>query len=220
MPIVAVILEDNDAGHEIFNLKHIFHCIIKVEPRKKPTGPPKCRRCLQTGHTKNYCMLAPLCVKCFEPHLTSECTLPANSSPKCIRCKKNHPLNSPSCKAISSADLSHINNNIIKSKTFTTSPPQSPLPVHSPFPSRPSSSAQQYNIRNSTPLTYAQATAAPPPSYPPNNSNNSNAPFFSADNLTHILNTIINQIISSLLPIIKNTICSMFSSFSLNNDSK
>lgn len=53
MPIVAVILEDNDTGHEIFNLKHIFQCIIKVKPRKKPTGPPKCRRCLQTGHTKN-----------------------------------------------------------------------------------------------------------------------------------------------------------------------
>lgn len=36
MPIVAAILEDNDAEREIVNLKHLLHCIVKkVEYRRK-----------------------------------------------------------------------------------------------------------------------------------------------------------------------------------------
>lgn len=136
MPIVAAILEDTDQEQEILSLIHLLHYIIKVEVRRK-SGPPRCRRCQKVGHTKNYCSLTPICIRCHESHLTTDCSLPIDTPSRCLRCKKNHALNLK-CISTSTAPNTRPQTFIqqpkarlrFASNSFYTS---SPLPPH-PYP--------------------------------------------------------------------------------------
>lgn len=219
MPLVAAILEDSDTGNDIFNLKHLLHCIVKVEPRRKPTGPPRCRRCQQPGHTKNYCSLIPICIKCLDPHLTTDCPLPANSPPKCIHCRKTHSPNSQNCKSNHYPSQSLNDNNNTKPR-HTQSPSALPLPSHPPpSPFRPFTPSNHLNSHtNHRHTTYAQAAASSasrPSSSLPHNFPLTN----SINDISSLINSIVSQVIAAIMPIIQSSIQSMLSSM-FSNGSK
>lgn len=80
-------------------LKYIYNQSVAIEdPRKKKTIL-QCQRCQQYGHSKNYCMRPYRCVKCAEPHKTSECSRTDRNTPaQCALCLGPHPANFKGCE--------------------------------------------------------------------------------------------------------------------------
>lgn len=76
----------------------------------KSKGPIQCSRCMQYGHGGNTCNLKPLCIRCAQAHLSSECPLlidPQTNQArsripdeivKCGLCGQNHPANYSGCE--------------------------------------------------------------------------------------------------------------------------
>lgn len=87
------------SNKNIKNLRYIYHqSVVIEEPRKRKTLV-QCQRCQQYGHTKNYCMRPYRCVKCGQPHKTSECEKRDRSTPaSCALCNGPHPANYKGCE--------------------------------------------------------------------------------------------------------------------------
>ncbi len=87
---------------EIYNLKYVSKCIIKVEPPKKDSKPILCQCCQAIGHSKSNCFNNPICVKCSGEHLTTECPKPKKMGRDelvCALCnEKGHPANYRGCR--------------------------------------------------------------------------------------------------------------------------
>lgn len=68
------------------------------EPRKRK-DPPQCLNCQEFGHTKKYCRLPSVCVKCGDIHKTSECSNSKNDPTlkRCGNCGGNHTANYRGC---------------------------------------------------------------------------------------------------------------------------
>ncbi|CAK1555592.1 unnamed protein product [Leptosia nina] len=65
------------------------------DPKKRNTIV----QCQQYGHTTIYCMRPYQCVKCKEPHKTSECTKRGCNTPaQCVLCDGPHPANYKRCR--------------------------------------------------------------------------------------------------------------------------
>lgn len=75
----------------------MYHSIVTVEMRKKPTNLPQCHRCQRYGHTKNYCTLALRCVKCAGNHSHTECTKQPNVKLTCANCGGDHAASYRGC---------------------------------------------------------------------------------------------------------------------------
>lgn len=79
-------------------IKYIYHQVVTIEDPRKRTTIPQCQRCQQYGHTKNYCMRPYRCVKCAQPHKTSDCPKKDRSTPaQCALCQGSHPANYKGC---------------------------------------------------------------------------------------------------------------------------
>jgi len=51
----------------------------------------QCYRCQAFGHTSANCYKRPICVKCAQTHLTSECIKSPDTPTKCCNCSGDHP---------------------------------------------------------------------------------------------------------------------------------
>lgn len=97
IPLCAVELDKTDNVNEIFNLTKINYSIVSVEPRRKSKDIPQCKRCQRYGHTKNYCLLEPRCVKCTGAHLYTDCPKKPTDKVQCVNCGGEHPANHKRC---------------------------------------------------------------------------------------------------------------------------
>jgi hypothetical protein len=92
-------LEPAENNKDIYNIKAIQNRIIKIEPpRTNKNNQVQCMRCQQYGHTKRYCNMPYVCVKCSGNHSTASCTKSKDSPAKCALCGGNHPANYKGCE--------------------------------------------------------------------------------------------------------------------------
>lgn len=104
----------------LYNVKAIFHTIVRWEPyRSSRTSPTQCRRCQRPGHGTRHCEMPPRCMYCAQNHLSNVCpcikeayeeaktasgqemptTLQAPTSFKlvCCNCQGPHAASDPEC---------------------------------------------------------------------------------------------------------------------------
>lgn len=70
-----------------------------VEAPKPRHEPVQCKRCQQFGHTKTYCTMPFICVKCGGGHesSSSDCKKKPEDKPKCGLCDGEHTANYRGC---------------------------------------------------------------------------------------------------------------------------
>lgn len=98
MPLFFAELVKSAKGKEIFNIKHLMSLVIDVKPYRKNKLPTQCHRCQEYGHSQTSCHNRARCVKCAEPHLTTECPLVRADNPKCALCGGGHTANYKGCE--------------------------------------------------------------------------------------------------------------------------
>lgn len=91
-------LDPNPNNKTIYDLKHINHAIVKIEPPKRTNDLVQYHRCQQFGHTKSYCKNQFRCVKCGMDHSTAECKKTLDSPPRCVHCLLNHTASYKGCQ--------------------------------------------------------------------------------------------------------------------------
>jgi hypothetical protein len=83
---------------DIFQIEHLQQCKVTFEAPKQKSDIAQCANCQRYGHTKNYCLRTPRCVKCSGTHLTSQWSRKERSSNVCcVLCNGNHPANYKGC---------------------------------------------------------------------------------------------------------------------------
>jgi hypothetical protein len=90
LPLFFVNLESDEKSKEIYQLRSLLHMQIKVESPRPQKTIVQCHRCQQYGHTRAYCTLPEVCVKCGEGHPWDKCPRPRDEKPKCGLCKGAH----------------------------------------------------------------------------------------------------------------------------------
>ena len=99
LPLFLIELELKNNNKDIFEIKKVLNTIVTVEPSRHKKDIPQCIRCLQYGHTKNYCYRSPACVKCSKNHLTILCPSTGKvEEVRCYNCNGNHPANYKGCE--------------------------------------------------------------------------------------------------------------------------
>lgn len=97
LPLFFVELEPNEKSRSIYQLKSLLHTKIQVESPKPRRVIVQCMRCQQYGHSKTYCTLPPVCVKCGEGHDNRECKKAPDADPTCGLCGGKHTANYKGC---------------------------------------------------------------------------------------------------------------------------
>jgi hypothetical protein len=195
LPMFFVDLKSAANNGEIYNLKKLYHAIIKVEPPKPRRTVIQCTRCQEYNHTKHFCHQRPRCVKCDGMHLTEKCPKPSDAPPVCVNCKGPHTANYRGCPVHKNLQLSHphlrLLNNRRQMETETPHPHATPEPVQ-----KPSTSAHN----QPKPRSYAEATRTqrlPTPPAPESNL------LEKIDSLLAMLQPLIGML-TQLLPVLLN----------------
>lgn len=188
---------------------------MKVELRRKPQGPPQCKKCFIHGHTKNYCTMAPKCGYCTQNHWTKDCDLLLSTNPPppiCTLCKGNHMATSDQCKYFPKRkkmqQQSQLNNqyqtlqsqNIYENKTNSQTYQQQTHINHNPL---------------HTPMTFNNRQNLPTPTYAQTVSQN-NIQSNITQILMQMLPTIVNQIIATIIPQIQSIVSNQISNIIRN----
>lgn len=97
LPLFFVDLEPTENCKSIYELKSLFHTRITVESPLPKREIVQCKRCQRYGHTRTYCTLQEVCVKCGGNHDNRACTKPSEADPKCGLCEGKHPANYKGC---------------------------------------------------------------------------------------------------------------------------
>ncbi|GBP96766.1 Nucleic-acid-binding protein from transposon X-element [Eumeta japonica] len=155
--------------HPIYNLKYLLNRRVVVEEPIKRKGPPQCQNCQEFGHTKTFCKLPSVCVKCGDIHKSLDCPHAKDDARvlKCSNCGGNHTANYRGCEVYLRLKQKPVKKTVYtqyRNNVATSQPP----------------TMQQQNSRvtnaNHQPLSYAQtlknSTAAPA------NLSNENNPVF------------------------------------------
>jgi len=90
-------LVSKPSNKNVYELNYMLNCRIKVEPPRKKSEIPQCKRCQSFGHTQNYCQRQAMCVKCGESHHSTECKKPKKAPCKCANCGQDHTANWKDC---------------------------------------------------------------------------------------------------------------------------
>lgn len=85
-PLVLVNAQRSDDGKKIFKCEEILRAKITTEPKRKPTRTTQCYRCQVFGHVQMRCTSTFKCFKCACSHLSRECKLAKNATPRCCNC--------------------------------------------------------------------------------------------------------------------------------------
>lgn len=86
--------------HPIYGLRYLLNRRIVVEEPIKRKGPPQCQNCQEFGHTKSFCKLPSVCVRCGDIHKSLDCPHAKNDAKvlKCSNCGGNHTANYRGCE--------------------------------------------------------------------------------------------------------------------------
>lgn len=110
-PLFYIDLKQKDNNTEVYNIKKLAYCIVKIEPPNKTRGIPQCTNCQQLGHTKRFCYRQTKCVKCAENHHTTKCNKQPNIAPSCALCQQQgHTANYKGCCVYQNKIKSQQNN--------------------------------------------------------------------------------------------------------------
>lgn len=97
-PLFYIDLKQKENNKDVFNIKNLAYCSVKIEPPKKTKDIPQCTNCQQLGHTKSFCHRQSKCVKCAENHHTKQCKKEQSTAPTCALCQqKGHTANYKGC---------------------------------------------------------------------------------------------------------------------------
>jgi PAX-interacting protein 1 len=105
LPLFFLDLKPQPNNAEIYNLKRLYHAVIRVEPPKPRRVVIQCMDCQEYGHTRNYCHKKAKCVKCGDAHLSGGCTKPVTTPPICANCKGDHTANYKGCPVHTASHL-------------------------------------------------------------------------------------------------------------------
>ncbi|GFW03456.1 probable RNA-directed DNA polymerase from transposon X-element [Trichonephila clavipes] len=97
MPLFLLSLPKNEPHKDVYNITELCYMKIKIEPLEKKKGPAQCFRCQGFFHSSKFCTRNPKCVKCGQPHLTSDCKKTKDTEATCCHCQGNHPANFSGC---------------------------------------------------------------------------------------------------------------------------
>jgi hypothetical protein len=97
LPLFFVDLEPTENCKSIYSLQSLVHTRITVESPLPKRDIVQCKRCQRYGHTRTYCTLQVVCVKCGENHDNRACTKLQDADPKCGLCQGKHPANYKGC---------------------------------------------------------------------------------------------------------------------------
>lgn len=102
MNLFAVELQPthNGTNEESLKLERMGSQCVAVELMRKSIDPVQCFRCQAFGHTKNYCRRPFACLKCAQPHPTSECVKAGNTPAKCVNCHGAHIASYKGCRVL------------------------------------------------------------------------------------------------------------------------
>ena len=121
-PFPSVLHVDLEPGPKVksaFEIVNINGAIIKIESPYPNRDPPQCHRCQRHGHTKNYCRLPFVCVKCGGSHPTTQCQKPREAPSKCFHCGGPHTANYRGCPHYQRK----FKANLIPNRTTPNAPP-------------------------------------------------------------------------------------------------
>ena len=144
--VLHVDLEPGPKVKSVFDIVNINGAIIKIESPYPNHEPPQCHRCQGHGHTKNYCRLPFVCVKCGGSHPTTQCQKPREAPSKCYHCGGPHTANYKGCP--------HYQ------KKFKQNPAQNRTLVHPPPPPAPVYTNSHYTTNHGE--SYANVTRGEP----------------------------------------------------------
>ena len=100
LPLFLVELKPRDNNKDIYDITKLLNTIVKVEPPRHKKDIPRCIRCQQCGHTKNYCNITPACVKCAKNHLIVHYPSTGKiEEVRCYNCNGKHPASYKGCEA-------------------------------------------------------------------------------------------------------------------------
>lgn len=109
LPMFMIDLKPNTNNSDIYKIKTLLQCIVKIEAPLRKKEIPQCINCQRYGHTKSYCHHSPRCVKCAGTHHTSKCTRNERSKDvKCVLCEGNHPANYKGCVVYKDLQRNHF----------------------------------------------------------------------------------------------------------------
>lgn len=93
-----VYLNSNMSLKQVKEVKYLNNVKVQWQNYVQPNRVAQCFRCQQFGHGSSNCKLTPRCVKCAEPHLTTDCAYVKDQhTPKCANCSENHTANYTKC---------------------------------------------------------------------------------------------------------------------------
>lgn len=121
LPMFFIDLEPVGDYKKIYDLKILLHHRIIVESPRPRKDVAQCLRCQQYGHTKAYCTLSPVCVKCGEEHESKECKKPFETKPTCGLCGGDHTANYRGCPTYLRLKNSSMTNQVKPAKSTNLS---------------------------------------------------------------------------------------------------
>ncbi|GFU45073.1 PRE_C2HC domain-containing protein [Trichonephila clavipes] len=97
LPVFLVSLPRNMTNANIFKLDKLSFLNVTVEGYDSK-GVTQCYKCQQFNHTASNCHIKPKCLKCGEPHQTSECEIDKVETMYCVNCEAyGHMANYSKC---------------------------------------------------------------------------------------------------------------------------
>lgn len=151
LPMFFVDLKPSAKNPEIYDLKRLYHAVIKVEPPKPRRTVIQCSRCQEFNHTKNFCRQRPKCVKCDGSHSTDKCPKSPETPPVCVNCKGPHTANYKGCPAHKALQMSHPHLKLLNRRRHDNTPPL----VHNA--QHPTQTRPTLNTTNQQGRSYADA---------------------------------------------------------------
>lgn len=109
MPSFFVDLEPAEINKDIFHVTSILHTKVRIEEPHKRRETIQCQNCQKYGHSRNYCLHPPRCVRCAKFHTSSSCTKSIDQPLTCALCGGGHPANYRRCTV--HKDLQKFHNN-------------------------------------------------------------------------------------------------------------
>ncbi|GFX64760.1 nucleic-acid-binding protein from transposon X-element [Trichonephila clavipes] len=97
LPVFLVSLPRNMTNATIFKLDKLSYLNVTVESYDSK-GVTQCYKCQQFNHTASNCHIKPKCLKCGEPHQTTECKIDKVETMYCVNCEAyGHMANYSKC---------------------------------------------------------------------------------------------------------------------------
>ncbi|GFX25664.1 nucleic-acid-binding protein from transposon X-element [Trichonephila clavipes] len=97
LPVFLVSLPRNMTNATIFKLDKLSYLNVSVEGYDSK-GVTQCYKCQQFNHTASNCHIKPKCLKCGEPHQTTDCKIDKVETMYCVNCEAyGHMANYSKC---------------------------------------------------------------------------------------------------------------------------